>query len=112
MAALSEEQPVLAGGRERTPLMEKSAEGSDAGTRADHHDGRISRSGQTEFLVWLNVDGPAVTGGSAIGEQRGADAATFTVVRTIANHGDSSVDFPGVCVGARGDRVEARRKFG
>ncbi len=91
-AALSEEEPVASGVAKGAALVQEAAEGRDAGAWADHDDGRVGMLRQAELFVWLNVDGQAVAGGDAIGEQGGADAAAVAVVRTIADDGDGRVD--------------------
>ncbi len=111
-AALAEEEPVAAGCAEGAALMQEGAEGGDAGAGADHDDGRVGLFGQAEFLVRLNVDGQALAGSGAVGEEGGADAAAFAVVRAIADDGDGGVDLAGVGVRAGGDGVEARRELG
>ena len=110
-AALSEEEPVLARRREGTPLVQECAERSDAGAGADHDDRRIGRSGQTELLVGMDVDGTAFAGVSAIGQQRGTDSAALAIVRAIAHHGDRGMDLSSMREWARRDGVETRSKL-
>src|SRR5580704_16193135 len=86
-SALSEEEPVAAGGTKGATLVQEGAEGSDAGAGSDHDDGSISVFRQAKLSVRLNVDGQTIAGGGAVGEQGRADAAAVAVVRTIADDG-------------------------
>ena len=99
-AAFAEEEPVTASAAENAALVQKGAEGGDAGAWADHDDGRVGLFWETEFLVGLNVDGQAVAGRSAVREQGGADAATLAIVGAIADNSDGGVNLAGVSVRA------------
>ncbi len=65
---------------------------------------------KTEALVGLNVDGKRFAGAGAVGEQRGADAAAFAIVRTIANDGNGGMNLAAVRRRAGRDGVETRRE--
>ena len=100
MAALRspKKSQLRAGVAESAALVQKGAEGRDAGAGADHDDGRVGLLGQTKFLVGLDVDGQRFAVLRAVGEQGGADAAALAVVRAIANDGDGGVNLAGMRV--------------
>ena len=47
----------------------------------------------------------------AFSEKAGADALALATIAIVADDADSQVDFAGVCLQARCDRVEAWRQF-
>ncbi|MCY1185603.1 hypothetical protein D9M73_263980 [compost metagenome] len=81
--------------------MEEAAERRHAGSRADHHDGRVAIVGQVEVLVALHEYRHLATAG-AVGDDGGGDALALAV----AHGGNGEMDFLWMRLGAGGDGVK------
>ena len=75
---IAEEQPVLARGSSRHPLMQEGAERRDAGTGPDHDDLGVI-GGQPERLVGGDVHAHLLADRSPIGEVGRTHAASIAV---------------------------------
>jgi len=88
---VAEEEPVLPAGGDGLPVLEESAEGCDAGARADHDERGVGRR-RSEGRVGVDVHGQGCVRCDAVCQEGGTYAFSLAAVRGVADDVDGEMD--------------------